>query len=92
MTTIWKYPLASKWVENVAVRMIRPVHVGLDPTGRPSVWIEVDPEGEATNCTVSIVATGEPIPEDAGEFAGTFVERDFVWHVFMNITPTEATS
>lgn len=89
MTVIWKYPLASKWVENVNVHMVRPVHVGLDPAGVPSVWIEVDPDGPATNCIVTIAATGEPIPEDAGEHAGSFTEGPYVWHVFLAISPAE---
>ena len=87
MTVIWKYPLASKWVENVDVCMVRPVHVGLDPQGRASVWIEVDPDGDATNCTVTIVATGETIPEDAGQYVGSFVDGAFVWHVYLSISP-----
>lgn len=89
MSVIWKYPLTSKWTEGVDVCMVRPVHVGLDPAGRPSVWIEVDPDGPVTNCTVTIVGTGETIPSDAGQYAGSFVDRSFVWHVHLAISPVE---
>lgn len=93
MAAIWKYPLASKWLEDAGVHMVRPVHVGHDPQGNASIWVEVDPDGPPTRCKVSIVGTGEPIPEDAGQHAGSFVEGPFVWHIFMAITPAaEATA
>lgn len=90
MNTIWKYPLA-KQTETVDVCVVRPVHVGPDPSGRACIWMEVDPEVAPTSCTTRVVCTGEPIPEHYGQHAGSFIEGSFVWHVYVAICAVEVT-
>lgn len=85
MKTIWKFhlPLEDR-VEVMARKGARPIHVGTDPTGVRSVWMEVNPDEDIEKPVVLyIVGTGHPLPDIAfAVHVGSLVEGPFVWHVY----------
>lgn len=85
MRTIYKFPLTSGFTSLTDVRVLKPVRIAHDPTGQPCAWLEVDTEAEPNGCAGTVVGTGEPLPKDAGEYAGSFHEGPFVWHVYLRI-------
>ena len=86
MRTVYKYPFATGgdiaeqhinvygWA---TVRM-----VGLDPHGKPCIWAESSPKEELSKRTIYVVGTGQPIPEEAEYYLGSFVQGPYVWHVY----------
>lgn len=78
--TIWKYIINGE-----PVRICDPIvrYIGHDPrTGDPAVWIEHAFEEPANTALVfGILGTGHPIPE-GGEYAGSFFDLPYVWHVY----------
>lgn len=57
------------------------VHVQL---GTPCIWALVDSSNEVVPLPIYVVGTGHVMPDDIGEFIGTFmIDNDtLVWHVF----------
>lgn len=47
------------------------------------IWALVDPAAEYEQRKIAIYGTGNPVPEESGEFIGTVIQPGlFVWHVF----------
>lgn len=76
MKTVWKYTI------NFAFTALTGpvVHVGLDPSGTPCVWIEGDPE-KLMDRLFEVVGTGQRVPVD-GTHVGSWVDGAFVWHLY----------
>lgn len=84
MRRVWKYELQITDVQEIKAPMgAIPLHVGLDPNGVPCIWLEVDDEKFSRTGTVFIFGTGHKIPEDVTYHAGSFVQGEFVWHVYL---------
>ena len=82
MRSVWKFNLeASHETTFEAPAPARVLSAGLDPAGRPSVWVEVDPDAEKIERTVFLYGTGHPI-EAGGRFVGSIFDGSFVWHVY----------
>lgn len=84
---VWKFPtgMAGKFEVPQNGRL---VHAGLDPTGFPCVWIEVDPTAPTEWRRFAIFGTGQPITP-GWLHCGSFVEQLFVWHVYEAPTVTD---
>lgn len=89
MRTIYKYPIEIRDQQTIQVPVTGHgggpdfLHVGLDALGKPSIWLEVDPEGSPRDCNVYVVGTGMPLPSSAAQHLGTFVQGPYVWHLYV---------
>lgn len=89
MRTVFKYPLTVTQEQTIKVPVTSYggapdfLHAGLDPMGVPSVWLEIDTEGTPTTVTVYMFGTGHSIPSYATVHLASFVQRSFVWHVYV---------
>lgn len=80
--TIWKYPLSS---QRIKMPMgARPLSVGLDPSGIPCIWCQVEEVEPGRWYDVLIVVTGGEMPGGDFVFVGSFLSGAFVGHVFFN--------
>lgn len=87
MRTIFKYPIAITDEQEICVKKeggtrSKIVHVGLDPAGQPCVWIEHFPGNYIETWKIRIIGTGHDI-SGALSHVGSFVQRSFVWHVYV---------
>lgn len=85
MRTIWKFPI--RIADSFTLIMpshAKLLHVGLDPTGQPSLWAEVDADAPAVERLLAVVGTGNPMTGLAADacHVGSFNDRGFVWHVY----------
>lgn len=48
----------------------------------PTLWAVVDPERVAAPRSFVIVGTGHPVPEDVGDYVGSWQWPGLVWHLF----------
>lgn len=79
---IWKYliPMTDTFVVRLpAGAQIRTVAVQNDA---PFLWAEFDPDMPIVVFPFRLVGTGHKIPDDVGEFVGTFFLGSFVGHIF----------
>lgn len=83
MKTVYKYVVETgRYEVNLQVPGYRkPLHVGLDPAGVPSLWMEVDTNSVPVPFTIYIVGTGQEVPQGK-QYIGSFVEGPYVWHVY----------
>jgi hypothetical protein len=84
MRVIYKYPINTSLLRqeiNAAINKI--IHVGIDPTGVPCIWAEVDNADYLTKVAIYIIPTGECAPLGPGiTHIGSFIEGPYVWHVY----------
>ena len=82
---IWKYELSAPGhaVTLDLSKSSRVIHVGLDATGKPCLWAEVEPEcPQNVPLVIMVIGTGWDISSDFQVHLGTFVECGCVWHVY----------
>jgi hypothetical protein len=84
MRSIFKYQLHVGGVTHQIPAASSVRYLGRDPSGEPCAWVELDPDNTTDRVTkeFTVFGTGHLIPDDAGEYVGTFVESPFVWHVY----------
>ncbi|KDA05562.1 hypothetical protein DC31_13910 [Microbacterium sp. CH12i] len=90
MRTIWKFPLGYRGDPRFEVEVPRgavPLRVDFDPAGELVMWAEVDPKAERSLAAVTVVGTGNPIPEGVGTYVSTFMSEPFVFHAYV-VTPS----
>lgn len=86
--TIWKFPLGLGVVTTLAIPRAATVRLtALDSaSGRPAIWIEMDPEAERADRSFVIYGTGHPIKGDGGHpydiHVGSLIDEMFVWHIY----------
>jgi len=86
MDTIFKYPIEITDKQTLQIpSQSSPLYAGLDPNGKPCIWCCVDSNKTNHEVTVYVVGTGNPMPERNPTliYVGSFVQRSFVWHIFM---------
>ena len=85
--TVWKYELA---ITGLAQSFEMPsgaevVHVGLQH-GRPTMWVQVEPDAVAERRTFKVLGTGEKVignPMEASHLGTVlFLHDQLVWHIF----------
>jgi hypothetical protein len=83
MRTIWKFPLKPAVQEITMPRGARVLTVQTQ-FGEPQLWAEVDTDAPTEQREFAVVGTGHPMPEDPGEYIGTFQIDDgsLVFHVY----------
>jgi len=57
------------------------IHIGLDPNHQPCIWAKVDPVEIDVSTEICVIGTGHDV-DDGMEHIGSFVDGQFVWHVF----------
>jgi len=84
MKHVYKYPLSPDTTRLELPYTSKPIHVGLDSKGVPSIWIESPakafPPGLETR-TFTIFGTGWHISGDYTHI-GTFHQDPYIWHVY----------
>lgn len=84
MKTIHKHKLEITDVQTISGRIGDLVlFAGIDPLGAPCIWVETDLESPPGEYDVYVVGTGRPLPVDAEDYVGSFVQPPFVWHVYI---------
>lgn len=86
MITVWKYPIEitdEQEIEMPSGAII--LHAGLDPTGQPCVWAQLDPNRPLERRKIYVAGTGGPMSW-YHDHISTFVDGSFVWHVFSDKT------
>ena len=85
--TVYKYTLFPDEDRMIAGGSPRVVHVGVDPTGDPTlptVWVELDLSGDDT-LALCFIGTGHDVPPDPWRHVGSTITTgtiSFVWHVY----------
>lgn len=85
MKEVWKFTLSPDNSAKMEVPVgAKPLFVGLDPSGTPCLWMEVDPLAMREAFPHVIVGTGHPIPPKATTYLGSFVlsKEMLVFHVY----------
>lgn len=83
--TIWKFEPGHKGdprFEIEAPQGAEPLRVDFDPAGVLVAWARVNPDAPMATVAVTVVGTGNPIPEGAGAYVSTFFSEPFVFHAF----------
>jgi hypothetical protein len=60
----------------------KPLWVEIDPAGKPCIWFEINTDVGPKELDIYIVGTGNPIPDEAQTYLGSFKQERFVWHVY----------
>lgn len=82
--TIWKFPIKIQEEQTITVPGNPTfLHAGLDPSGQACVWAMVYPGDEKREHKILLRGTGHPIEVPFGLHLGTFLQGEFVWHVFI---------
>lgn len=89
MNTIYKFPFEITDMQEIEMPMAAQIiHVGLDPSGAPCLWAEVDPyEAPTILRTIAVIGTGNPLDfggrdHTSARHLGSFVQGHFVWHIY----------
>lgn len=83
--TIWKYTLSEVGLQAISAPETRePLCVQVQ-NGVPCIWFTVDPESDPSPLVIRIFGTGHELDWDSGglRYVGTYQQRIFVWHVFI---------
>lgn len=85
---VWKFLVSIHGITIVEAPRGAPVKLtALDPaTGKPAIWIELDPDWARVQREFLIYATGQRIEGDGGFpsdiHVGSLIDHDSVWHVY----------
>lgn len=85
METIWKFELGYKGDPRFEIEVpqgAEPLRVDFDPAGVLVAWARVNPDASLATAVVTVVGTGNAIPEGAGRYVSTFLSEPFVFHAF----------
>lgn len=82
MKTIWKYPLAVTDFNSVSMPVGAKVLSVQMQHGNPTLWAIVNPAESLEIRHFLTVRTGHELPENAGDFYGTYQFGPLVFHVF----------
>lgn len=87
MRRIYKYPVQVTDEFEVLMPVgAMPLSVQMQ-RGQPCVWALVHEGAQDIYHTFCVVGTGNPVPENAGSYIGTWQDGPFVWHLFEGETP-----
>jgi len=81
---IWKYPLKDADQQNLKLPVGAKILTVQIQRGVACLWALVDEEMMPSTeiRTIAIYGTGNPMPDEAGEYIATFQAGEFVFHVF----------
>lgn len=88
MSTIWKFLVPLYKQRMASVEPVIPMPVGAKiltlqlQDGHPTLWAAVDPGQPTEPRRFAIVGTGHPMPDDAGDYVGTWQSSIYVFHLF----------
>lgn len=86
---VWKFTLDLGVVNTFQLPQLATVKMaGLCPaTGKPAIWVELNPNDERKDRRFVIYGTGHEIEGDDGGYpydihVGSLIDGKFVWHVY----------
>lgn len=85
---IYKYPIEITDYQRLQVPMRSEFLSAQFQGDIPCLWILVDTESEPVNIELLIIGTGNPVPDNIGDysFMNTLQDpRGFVWHLFSKV-------
>lgn len=85
MKTVWKIRLYMAPGRTVVVvpKGFVPLHADTQ-NGDICVWGLVDPDEREVEGSFDTFGTGHMIPSPTGNYVGTVMDGEYVWHVFWN--------
>lgn len=86
MKTIYKYQLQFLDRQVVEVPLSGTVKLLWDERGI-FLWCMAETEAPTSCIVITICGTGQLLPDDCGDWIGTFREAGYVWHVFARVLP-----
>lgn len=88
MKTIWKFPLELTSVQGIELPQGAWILDCQMQNAKPQLWAVVDPNAPKSLARAYIVGTGHDMPENPGEYIGTFQMLQggspLVFHVFVS--------
>lgn len=84
MKRIFKYPLEITDRQVIVLPIgVKPLSVQMQ-NGQMCLWAEVDTAADSTVRTIFVFGTGNPMPEEPGEYISTVQDyMGLVWHVYI---------
>lgn len=84
MKTIWKYVLKKREIQSVFMPKGAEILSAQAQHQTTCIWVLVDTAAEPTERKIAIYGTGNPCPDDPGEFIDTvqFFDGELVFHIF----------
>lgn len=85
MKQIWKYSLRTIDRQTLQVPAGAKILTVQVQRGEPYLWALVDPAADhPSNINIAVFGTGHNIPDDIGEYIGTFqlLNSELIFHVF----------
>ncbi len=81
---IWKFPLEQTSEQVISVPTGTKMLCVAVQNGVVCLWGQVDPEAKGEKRLVRVFGTGHPMPDDPGEYVGTFLlsAGALVFHVY----------
>lgn len=80
---IFKYKINVGLLTKMEVpNNFNPIHVGLDPSGVPCIWMEVGENKPLCEIGVLVLGTGGTTREGYC-YVGSFVQDTWMWHVYI---------
>lgn len=81
---IWKYPLQIADRQHLRMPAGAKLLTVQTQTGLPQLWALVDEKAEHDYRAIAIYGTGNPMPDEPGQYIATFQTHggDLVWHAF----------
>ena len=59
----------------------------MDPSDKLCLWAKVDTDAPKTKCTVYVLGTGNPIPDEEMDYVGSVKDTRMyavlIWHIFV---------
>ncbi len=86
MRKIYKYPFEIN--DKITIPLPRQwhkvMHAGLDPNGQACLWVMIHEEDwdDTKDVDFHIYGTGHDIRLPVGNYINTFMQGQFIWHVF----------
>jgi hypothetical protein len=81
-TVIFKYPFEVAGMFQIPMPKGAEILAVQLQGGQPCIWARVDPKAPRVLRQFWVLGTGHPMPEDPGDYVGTFQMDPFVWHLY----------
>lgn len=82
MRTVWKFKLSSIMTPVIIMpKGARIIKVGRKKSS-PTIWAIVNPDAVKVNRLIRVYETGQPLPDEPGQYLDTIEFLGHVWHLF----------
>lgn len=82
--TIWKFPILVHDEQDIVMPQGADILWVDNQQGQPCIWAQVDPDAPRAPKRIRIFGTGDPMPDELGDYVGTFMMKDgaLVFHLY----------